>query len=614
MLKVCTGWSWLDSIDIIFLVFATYIGIYVTHKGIKGISTNKTITTFFKISYCGMIISYFVASYGFFIDLILYHFSENHQNTTSINTIQTIQYTINIITFSSYYILLVSLFSILITRLIYTFKESIYSLSQRISNTFYSISIICVMIALTGFITTDPSIAIPLQTFSILIYLITSCIMVIIFFKKLNLLILNTNGVSKIKSNSNAHMDCIQSRDVYINLINHTTKYIILTFTCFIISFAVISTSFMVHMSDNSTCVLHRVLVIWLIKINLIINILCFYLQFAFNKHDYEKFCVYFDNMLKRNIQNIKPINNTQKNNTFTANNTHTIANTNANNRSNIIVMPTPTIQSLVPLHQNIDMSLDRIDFNGNIIDARGRNRPKKYSKDTIRWSLDIGAVKEEKYNNNNPKEKHLFKKSNFASSPTLMSTQVDSQMMEDINLLLPVNTLVFEFGDVLCTQINAIHNKMSTFLPTKDKITKQMYFGGIERLDMLKQWLYSIHNNNMLCFIISNEQSKMIVNLLQDVGLLKYFVRVHPQDNKKWLSHIFGYDHRISNNVSGKRHLMLLKLLQSLQRKHDQMLYIGNDNNIIQHINSIQLCKTYLVETKGLLQSDLDEIKQIYL
>ena len=140
------------------------------------------------------------------------------------------------------------------------------------------------------------------------------------------------------------------------------------------------------------------------------------------------------------------------------------------------------------------------------------------------------------------------------------------------------------------------------------------MYFGGVERLQMLREWFGEIYNGNMLCFVVSYEQSKMVVNLLNSVELLRYFVRVHPSDDKKLLSHIFGYDHRISDETEGKRHLMLLKLLQSLNRKHEQLLYIGSDLEIVSHLQSIQLCKTYHVETKGLLKSDLVEIQALHL
>ena len=304
----------------------------------------------------------------------------------------------------------------------------------------------------------------------------------------------------------------------------------------------------------------------------------------------------------------------------------------------------------------HLDTSLHHIDFNGQIIGKRGAHKAKKITKDEIDKRKkfyenhgDIKAIDEEVDDVFSMIDRDLQKDVNAAKSITVLSAkQQISEYPRHLSLHNPlsisetqrlsisksqqmqlemksdrsssfasdsnIQVIVLEFQDVLCTQAaNKLKDKMDHFIEKQNKFSKELYFGGDERLEFIKIWLKNLirSNQNIKCFLISDEQSKMIVTLLQDVDLLRNFVSVNPLNRNKLVSHIIGYDHKMSKDVGGKRHLILLKLLQFLDKKHDTMLYIGCDKQLIHHINSIQICKTYHVETKGLTRNDMEKIER---
>ena len=104
-----------------------------------------------------------------------------------------------------------------------------------------------------------------------------------------------------------------------------------------------------------------------------------------------------------------------------------------------------------------------------------------------------------------------------------------------------------------------------------------------------------------------------MVLQLLRDVGLLGFFVSRRADNPKKFNSHILGEDHQFTEEAEGKKHLLLLRILQFLGTSHDEMLYIGTEWSAIEHLDKIELCKTYWCETKGLAQGDLNAISKLY-
>ena len=130
----CLNWSLLDSVDIILVIIAIFIGIYMTYKGIKAMYGNKTIIKFFKLSYFVQLTLYFVASIGFFGNLVFdhhfktYRFTEDNEYDTS--ALSHMRYAVNDLAFFSYFTMLILLESILFARLIHAFKESAYSMNK----------------------------------------------------------------------------------------------------------------------------------------------------------------------------------------------------------------------------------------------------------------------------------------------------------------------------------------------------------------------------------------------------------------------------------------------------------------------------------------------------
>ena len=94
---------------------------------------------------------------------------------------------------------------------------------------------------------------------------------------------------------------------------------------------------------------------------------------------------------------------------------------------------------------------------------------------------------------------------------------------------------------------------------------------------------------------------------------MLNHFVSRNADNPNKLVSHIIGWDHKISKDTDRRKHLVLLELLQFLHRSHCELLYISYDKETIQHLENIQICRTYLCERKGLTQKDLDNIKEMF-
>ena len=165
-----------------------------------------------------------------------------------------------------------------------------------------------------------------------------------------------------------------------------------------------------------------------------------------------------------------------------------------------------------------------------------------------------------------------------------------------------------------------------------QSQFQKEMCLGGPDRVNMLRKWLkMNLSRNRHLKFaMVSDEETKMQILLLQSLDLLRYFVSLNPnyipqkkkrkkskaskQSQSKLLSHVVGYDHTVQKTTEGKRHLILLKLMQFLHRGHHEMLYVSNDKEVLDHVRKVGICKTLYIKTKGLLQSDLDTIYRDYI
>lgn len=284
--------------------------------------------------------------------------------------------------------------------------------------------------------------------------------------------------------------------------------------------------------------------------------------------------------------------------------------------------------------HLNID--LKNINSRGEIIGKRGTKKPTKIRRNNYESNIDIklelndlGSITELDDAASNFDD-GIDDGISIISGATYENTLKMEHFIEDVleqmsftettkNNISPINTIVFEFSDVLCTQIEKLNGKTHIFLSEKSLKQKQLYFGGEERLEMITNWLYQLKQNNSnsnydLKFFINTEQeTKTIIQLLKDVNFLQHFVSRNENNPNKLISHIIGWDHKISQQTDRRKHLILLELLQFLHRSHCQLLYVSHDKDIIQHLDNIQICKTYLCKRKGLTQTDLDIIQEMF-
>ena len=214
------------------------------------------------------------------------------------------------------------------------------------------------------------------------------------------------------------------------------------------------------------------------------------------------------------------------------------------------------------------------------------------------------------------------------ALSPYLPRLDIDggtSTVLEEVELMLnedqeSITVVVFEFDDVLCTNPYAVREKLSrsdSELGETPLHQKKLLFGGGDRIQSLKRFLRNLVRNeqrdDIRCFVFSDFKSALILQLLKDIKLLRYFLSAMPDGSGKLLSHIIGCDHMMQYQCEGKRHLIMFKLLKSMQKYHDEILYCGHDEEVVNHLERIKVCKTYLCKTKGLVEADFENMLETY-
>lgn len=234
------------------------------------------------------------------------------------------------------------------------------------------------------------------------------------------------------------------------------------------------------------------------------------------------------------------------------------------------------------------------------------------------------------------------------------------------------IRLIIYEFDNVILTNSSKYAN-MTNFKDIKRMSNKSidLTFGGKDRIDAFAKHLENINvfydslNNNdkknknspkdkdkdkdqedekkdkddnvgnqnskkkrrVQAFISATKQHTLIAcSILNRVQLLPYFVTITTDNRAKkeekktekekaqatYLWHVIGENHKFRDNV-GSEYLLVLKLLDSLRIDHERALYVGNRKDIIDHLKKINVCHTYLVETKGLTNDDLQIIEQMY-
>jgi len=281
-----------------------------------------------------------------------------------------------------------------------------------------------------------------------------------------------------------------------------------------------------------------------------------------------------------------------------------------------------------------LGVPLSKINSRGEVLGKRGAARPKRMNHgmgDGAAFSLESGIQV------NSPesiKLKDLPPASitaltavdTGALSPYLPRLDIDggtSTVLEEVELMLnevdeSITVVVFEFDDVLCTNPDAIHRRTDAEVGVMPLLQKKLCFGGGDRIQSLKRFLRNLVRNerredDVRCFVFSDYKSAMVLQLLKDIKLLRYFLSAMPDGSGKLLSHIIGCDHMMQYQCEAKRHLIMFKLLKSMQKYHDEILYCGHDEEVVSHLERIKVCKTYLCKTKGLVEADFENMLQTY-
>jgi len=279
---------------------------------------------------------------------------------------------------------------------------------------------------------------------------------------------------------------------------------------------------------------------------------------------------------------------------------------------------------------KNKTADLDHIDSTGRVIGHRGKPKPPKHKNtDNEEAESKANANRVEPVNQYEDEQTYRQLSTQRMDITSAITMRSDSERVAHILDAMsgsdldspPINVIVFELSNVLCTNVEKLQDRLEGYVESMTQTQKELCFGGADRLQMVAAFLKEIHQSHgsakdavkLKCFVVANESSKMIVRLLKDTNLLKYFVSRNPENNK-FLSHVIGFDHKIAKESANKKHLMMLKLLQFLQRSHDELLYIGHDKQVTEHLRQIKICKTYWCQSKGLTQSALDEIQEMRL
>ena len=179
--------------------------------------------------------------------------------------------------------------------------------------------------------------------------------------------------------------------------------------------------------------------------------------------------------------------------------------------------------------HLNVD--LKNINSRGEIIGKRGVAKPKKvtrrrfssreYDSNTKLDLNNLSSITEletESIMDDGASMLSGTEYENTAKMENFVDDVLDQMSFTDTAKITPINTIVFEFGNVLCTQIEKLNGKTQLFLSSKDLLHKQLYFGGEERIETLKNWLYDLKkinaNNDLKFFVNTEQETKVIIQL----------------------------------------------------------------------------------------------------
>ena len=145
---------------------------------------------------------------------------------------------------------------------------------------------------------------------------------------------------------------------------------------------------------------------------------------------------------------------------------------------------------------------------------------------------------------------------------------------------------------------------------------------------------------NHPKCFLLCPTRETYFVTMILDrLGLLLYFssqiqlsntysnqsnsgdtsttTNSDAENNNGPISiipHVIGKDHPLMQENNHKIHIIVLKLIHYLKKEHNNVLYVGCNKDVIDHMSQIQACNTYFVKTKGMLFQDMKKIERKFV
>ena len=268
---------------------------------------------------------------------------------------------------------------------------------------------------------------------------------------------------------------------------------------------------------------------------------------------------------------------------------------------------PTPTqrhetLRSVTNTHANYlfseqrDQDLQGIDFHGRVIGKRKKGKSKRVPEEfqnEMREKANKGQLIKISEHKDDPHSLKLAGKEHtyapylyhnisirqkstgevLSNEPSVYNhiNQIHNQVNTFQNVYHkpkePITLVIFEFESVLCTSMKLIENKRMNDIATTDLQKMLLAFGGVDRLEELHELFCNVilTKPQTACFLLSDELSNTIFKALERTDLAQYFVSWNKtfKGKKRKLSHVIGNDHRLRETVEGKKHLLLLKLIE---------------------------------------------------
>ena len=202
--------------------------------------------------------------------------------------------------------------------------------------------------------------------------------------------------------------------------------------------------------------------------------------------------------------------------------------------------------------------------------------------------------------------------KNKMRKYPDYYYNEKNEKVVNKLSENCKIRLIIFEFEEVLCTFSNRYFNATVPTINLMNDKSIKMSFGGEKRIEYIDKLFINIQQKqkqkkqkiSILC-VSPNSYSPVLFEIFQRLNMIKYF----NNSNANFL----GYDHQLMKQNENKIYLVILKLIYSFKLKHENILYIGHDKQIISHLKNISICNTYSVKTDGITYNDTQRIQTAF-